>query len=476
MAALVEDFRSGTLTGAITDSATTIFSAEFADIQAISADTMSIVLDPQGVDGDPEIVTITNHGASDTDVTVTRGANNRAHAADTRWVHAVTAADLQRMGFEGTYTGDVVGNVTGDLTGDVTGNADTATNASTATALQTARTIGGVSFDGTANINLPGVNTAGNQDTSGNAATATLAANSSLLGGLGLKSSSGTPSGSQVIRSHTNGYTYLGWINTPSGSTTSTINRIFASNDNFVRYITPATFRSQIINGQSITPTNVTGGSVHESDYFEADVNGTRSAPAYRWDSDTNIGLYRSGTDEVAVGVAGECAAIFVESTNNNTGSAGDGYVAFNTYMGGTTGTAAVISSTTVSGESVKRLLFNSSTDDSKDTPVPWEMSDEAFKKIKTSSYHYHDTYVDDFGTHQFWDKARALSGDQIDDPPDTWVPLKRFGFMWSQLMEHEELWPLVTDLGIHEPAMLAAITSVVQRLIDRVEVLEAAA
>jgi hypothetical protein len=39
--------------------------------------------------------------------------------------------------------------------------------------LTTARTIGGVSFDGSANINLPGVNAAGNQATSGNAATAT---------------------------------------------------------------------------------------------------------------------------------------------------------------------------------------------------------------------------------------------------------------------------------------------------------------
>ena len=45
--------------------------------------------------------------------------------------------------------------------------------ADTTTALANARTIGGVSFDGTANINLPGVNTSGNQDTSGNAATAT---------------------------------------------------------------------------------------------------------------------------------------------------------------------------------------------------------------------------------------------------------------------------------------------------------------
>ena len=52
----------------------------------------------------------------------------------------------------------------GALTGNVTGNADTAT------ALQNARTIGGVSFDGTANIDLAGVNIAGNQNTTGTAA------------------------------------------------------------------------------------------------------------------------------------------------------------------------------------------------------------------------------------------------------------------------------------------------------------------
>jgi hypothetical protein len=52
--------------------------------------------------------------------------------------------------------------------------ADTSGNAATATALETARTIGGVSFDGTANIDLPGVNTSGNQDTSGTAAKVTV--------------------------------------------------------------------------------------------------------------------------------------------------------------------------------------------------------------------------------------------------------------------------------------------------------------
>ncbi|HBE6396859.1 TPA: phage tail protein, partial [Escherichia coli] len=56
---------------------------------------------------------------------------------------------------------------------NTTGNQNTTGNAATATKLATARTIGGVSFDGTANINLPGVNATGNQNTTGNAATAT---------------------------------------------------------------------------------------------------------------------------------------------------------------------------------------------------------------------------------------------------------------------------------------------------------------
>tara|TARA_Y100000593_G_scaffold6206_1_gene11870 strand:+ start:1507 stop:5247 length:3741 start_codon:yes stop_codon:yes gene_type:complete len=66
-----------------------------------------------------------------------------------------------------TNGGTITGTFSGNITGDVTGNADTAT------ALETARNIGGVSFDGTANINLPGVNTAGTQDTSGTAALST---------------------------------------------------------------------------------------------------------------------------------------------------------------------------------------------------------------------------------------------------------------------------------------------------------------
>ena len=85
-----------------------------------------------------------------------------------------------------TETGITVTYQDGDGTIDLvvgTLNQDTTGNAATATALANARNIGGVSFDGTANINLPGVNTSGDQDTSGNAATATALATARTING-----------------------------------------------------------------------------------------------------------------------------------------------------------------------------------------------------------------------------------------------------------------------------------------------------
>ncbi len=85
-----------------------------------------------------------------------------------------------------TETGITVTYQDGDGTLDFvvgTLNQDTTGNAATATALETARTIGGVSFNGTGNIDLAGVNTAGNQNTSGNAATATALATARTIGG-----------------------------------------------------------------------------------------------------------------------------------------------------------------------------------------------------------------------------------------------------------------------------------------------------
>lgn len=77
----------------------------------------------------------------------------------------------------------LVANGSGTSTWAVTAiTNDTSGNAATATALATARTIGGVSFDGTGNISLPGVDAAGTQDTSGNATTATSATSATTAG------------------------------------------------------------------------------------------------------------------------------------------------------------------------------------------------------------------------------------------------------------------------------------------------------
>ena len=100
--------------------------------------------------------------------------------------NAATATALQNARTIGGVSFDGTANIT--LPGvNATGNQDTTGNAATATTLETARTIGGVSFNGSANIDLPGVNTAGNQNTTGSAATLTTAR---TIGGVSFNGSS----------------------------------------------------------------------------------------------------------------------------------------------------------------------------------------------------------------------------------------------------------------------------------------------
>lgn len=121
----------------------------------------------------------------DADGLITAGADaTTADIADSTNKRYVTDAQLV-----------VIGNTSGTNTGDQT---SVTGNAGTATALQNARTIGGVSFDGTADINLPGVNTTGNQNTSGSAATLTTSRN---IGGIAFNGSANIePSVSEVSR------------------------------------------------------------------------------------------------------------------------------------------------------------------------------------------------------------------------------------------------------------------------------------
>ncbi|WP_375156742.1 tail fiber protein (plasmid) [Shigella flexneri] len=97
-------------------------------------------------------------------VNTTGNQNTTGNAASATKLQ--TARTIGGVSFNGTANIDLPGV-------NKTGNQSTTGNAATATKLQTARTIGGVSFDGSANIDLPGVNKTGNQNTTGNAATAT---------------------------------------------------------------------------------------------------------------------------------------------------------------------------------------------------------------------------------------------------------------------------------------------------------------
>ena len=117
--------------------------------------TSTMILDGTIVNGDINASAAIADTKLDTISTAGKVSNSATTATDANTANAIVARDAS-----GDFTA-------GTITADLTGNADTAT------ALETARDIGGVSFDGTANINLPGVNTTGNQDTSGNAATAT---------------------------------------------------------------------------------------------------------------------------------------------------------------------------------------------------------------------------------------------------------------------------------------------------------------
>ncbi|WEA53390.1 pyocin knob domain-containing protein [Weissella paramesenteroides] len=108
---------------------------------------------------------------------------DRYDASSSKWINVIPnnsgslAQDAAVVHNSGNETISGTKSFSSTIIGSVSGNAGSATK------LQTARSIGGVSFDGSANINLPGVNTTGNQSTSGNAGSATKLATARTING-----------------------------------------------------------------------------------------------------------------------------------------------------------------------------------------------------------------------------------------------------------------------------------------------------
>jgi len=149
------------------------------------------------VQGTTSTVSSTTLTVADLNITVAQGAADAAAANGAGLTVDGSSATLTYSSSDDRWNLNkdlnvttVFGNLTGNVTGNISGSSGSTTgNSATTTALSNARNIGGVSFDGTANINLPGVNASGNQDTSGNAATSTILATARNIGGVSFNGS-----------------------------------------------------------------------------------------------------------------------------------------------------------------------------------------------------------------------------------------------------------------------------------------------
>jgi hypothetical protein len=167
-------------------------STSWATLTAPNNGTLTMNVSGTGLSGS---ATFTADQAGSSTFTVTSNANS-ANGAST-----IVARDASGNFSAGTITAALSGNAT------------------TATTLQTARNIGGVSFNGSANINLPGVNTAGNQNTSGNAATATTLATARTINGVSFNGSANITVPANIATSATASAFKVPFANTTASTT-----------------------------------------------------------------------------------------------------------------------------------------------------------------------------------------------------------------------------------------------------------------
>ncbi len=173
------NFSANTITAALSGNATTATTLQTARTIAISGDVTGTATSFNGSSN------ITISSAITADSIVNADINSVAAIADTKLATISTAGKVLNSATTATSANTASAIVARDASGNFTAGTITAAlsgNATTATTLQTARTIGGVSFDGSANINLPGVNATGNQNTTGSAATLTTGRTITLSG------------------------------------------------------------------------------------------------------------------------------------------------------------------------------------------------------------------------------------------------------------------------------------------------------
>ena len=186
----------------------------------------------------------------------------------------------------------------------------------------------------------------GNFNPSSYLTTSGKAADSNLLDGLDLHTGRNNEA-NKVVRTDGNGYIQAGWINTPSG-TAGTINKIYCSQDDYVRYLTPANFRTQVTDGSydalgsasavndridnEVLPaidTKADTGHTHSAaDITSGTLADARIASAANWNSAYNnyiTGLAFSGTTTKTLTLTQRDGGTISASFTDLSGTGGDG-------------------------------------------------------------------------------------------------------------------------------------------------------
>ena len=116
---------------------------------------------------------------------------------------------------------------------------------------------------------------------SGNAASAT---NATTAGGLAVQSGTNYDA-NKIVRTDGNGYILAGWINTISGDNgTTAIDRVYASNDGYIRYYTPANFRT-VLDVPTRNGSGVTNFGINTAPSNRLHINGDNANPSIRVDN-----------------------------------------------------------------------------------------------------------------------------------------------------------------------------------------------